>query len=77
MPLNHLLATELGSAIEGEPQNAPIRSYELLWRRLYRKYTQDCEEIIQIAQGCPKSPTLKIILSIFAPYFVGTKVQII
>ena len=48
MPLNHLLATELGSAIEGEPQNAPICSYELLWRRLYRKYPQDCEGIIRL-----------------------------
>ena len=48
VPLNHLLATELGSAIEGEPQTAPIRSYELLWRRLYRKYPQDCEGIIRL-----------------------------
>ena len=47
VPLNHLLGLELGSAGEGEPQTAPLRSYELLWRKLHQKYPQDCGGIIR------------------------------
>ena len=42
VPLGAFLDTELGPAEAGEPEIAPMRAYELLWRQLFKKYPKDC-----------------------------------
>ena len=54
VPLNHLMDTELGPPVEGEPQIAPFRSYELLWRKLFVKYPEDCMEIERAYKAAPR-----------------------
>ncbi len=42
--LSHYLDVELGVTEAGEPDPAPLRSYEQVWMRLRRKYREDCRE---------------------------------
>ena len=42
--LSHYFDVELGVKEEGEPDPAPLKSYEQIWMRLKRQYREDCRE---------------------------------
>ena len=54
MPLAHLLDSEVRPPGADEPKIAPISSYELLWRKLAKKYKEDCKKIEETIDG-PKA----------------------